>query len=76
MSQLTIYIDDETEAGTRAAARAAGVSVSRWIADVLRSRVGAAWPADIAAFAGSWRPQDDGPDRDAAKGGDLAREPL
>jgi hypothetical protein len=76
MSQVTIYIDDDTEQRTRAAARAAGVSVSRWIAGVLRSRVGAAWPADVAALAGSWRPQDDGPACDAAGGSDLARESL
>ncbi len=76
MSQVTIYIDDDTEERTRTAARAAGVSLSRWIADVLRSRVGAAWPADVVALGGSWRQRDDGPGNDPAEVGDLAREPL
>lgn len=76
MSQVTIYIDDDTEERTRKAARAAGVSLSRWIADVLRSRVGAAWPADVVALGGSWRRQDDGPERDPAEVSDLSREPL
>lgn len=75
MSQVTIYIDDDTEARTRAAARAAGVPLSRWITSVLRSRVGSAWPADVAAFEASWRPKDDGPEPDS-QGGDLPREPL
>ncbi len=76
MAQVTIYIDDDTEARTRAAARTAGVSVSRWIADMLRCRIGAAWPADVVALEGSWQPQDDGPGCDPADARDLAREPL
>jgi len=74
MSQVTIYMDDDTEARTRAAARAAGVSLSRWITGVLRSRMESAWPAHIAALEGSWHPQDDGPD--LPDGVDLPRESL
>lgn len=55
MSQVTIYIDDETEARTRAAAEAAGVSLSRWTADVLRAKARAEWPADVVALEGAWR---------------------
>ncbi len=76
MTQITIYIDDETGARTRAAAQAAGVSLSRWIGTVLRSRVGSAWPADVAALEGSWKRRDDAPEHDAPAGTDLPREPL
>lgn len=76
VSQITIYIDDDTEARTRAAAQAAGVSVSRWITGVLRSKVGSIWPAEVAVLHGSWRPQDDGPTCDSFQVADLPREPL
>ena len=76
MSQVTIYMDDETEAKTRAAARAAGVSLSRWIAEVLRSRVGSTWPADVAALEGSWGSPEDSAPTEPGPHGDLPREPL
>lgn len=76
MSQVTIYIDDETEARTRAAAQAAGVSLSRWITSVLRSRVASAWPDDVAAMEGSWQSQTDTLTFDASNAADLPREPL
>ncbi len=76
MSQVTIYMDEETEARTRAAARAAGVSLSRWIAEVLRSRVASAWPADVAALEGSWRSPDDVDPMHRVDGADLPREPM
>ncbi len=54
MSQLTIYLDDESSRSARAAAAAAGVSVSRWISDLIRQRAGTEWPQDIATLAGCW----------------------
>lgn len=79
MGWWTIYIDDDTEQRTRAAAGAAGMSVSRWITEVLRARL-AAWPADVAELAGSWRSPDEGVAGGAAgasgRGDDVTREPL
>lgn len=76
MSQVTIYIDKETEARAKAAAQEAGVSLSRWITSVIRSRVGQGWPADVAAMAGSWRPTSDASEEDDEECPDLPREPL
>ncbi|MBM4368572.1 MAG: CopG family transcriptional regulator [Deltaproteobacteria bacterium] len=76
MSQVTIYMDDETEAKAKAAAQEAGVSLSRWIAGVLKSRVATTWPADVAGLAGSWRSGGDGSDFGQAEGTDLPREQL
>jgi hypothetical protein len=43
--QVTLYIDVETSARMKAAAKAAGVSVSRWVADLIRAGTQAEWPA-------------------------------
>ena len=55
MSQVTLCIDDEAEARTRAAAEAAGVSLSRSIDDVLRAKARTEWPADVVALRRAWR---------------------
>jgi predicted DNA-binding protein len=36
MGQVTIYLDDETEARLKASAKRKGVPVSRWIAELVR----------------------------------------
>lgn len=76
MSQVTIYIDEETEARTRAAAEAAGVSLSRWISQMLRARARTDWPAEVVALEGAWRTSTGEPPDSTATGADLAREPL
>jgi hypothetical protein len=50
--QVTLYIDEETRARMKAAAKAAGVSVSRWVADLIRARTRAEWPASVRELAG------------------------
>lgn len=40
MGQVTIYIDDETEKLMEAAAKSAGMSKSKWVAEVIRARAG------------------------------------
>jgi len=55
MGQVTIYLDEETEQRVRAAARADGVSVSRWVADRVRQGTRTDWPASVRALAGAWR---------------------
>ncbi len=74
MSQVTIYLDPETDRRLRAAAAAAGLSVSRWIAGLIERHATTVWPTDIAALAGAWA---DMPDADALRhglGSDLPRE--
>lgn len=54
MGQVTIYLDDATEEKARAAARAAGVPLSRWIAERVERPVGDEWPAQVRQLAGAW----------------------
>jgi len=54
MGQLTIYLDDATARKVKQAARAAGVSVSKWVNAVLRQKTDDAWPQEVIDLAGAW----------------------
>ncbi len=76
MPQVTLYLDDETQARMKAAAKAAGVSQGRWLAEVVRLKTASEWPAEVTALAGTWR---DAPTAEVLrrrKVRDVRREPL
>ena len=54
MAQVTIYLDDAAERRVRAAARRSKVSVSRWLAELVESRVRTEWPPKVRKLAGAW----------------------
>lgn len=54
MAQVTIYLDDAAERRVKNAARKAGISVSRWVAELLESRTRTEWPAEARELAGAW----------------------
>jgi len=62
MPQVTLYIDDETAAKLKKAAKQAGVSRSRWLAKLIQQRTATEWPQAIKDLAGAWS------DLDPAKG--------
>lgn len=73
MPQVTLYIDEETDAKARAAAESAGVSYSRWVADLIRSRTRDEWPDSVRRLAGS---VPDFPLRTTDDATDIARVPF
>jgi len=77
MGQVTIYLDDETEAKARAAARAEGVPLSKWVAERIQRCARREWPETVRALAGAWS---DLPSaariRKSSKTKDAARERL
>ena len=76
MGQVTIYLDDDSERRLKAAARAEGLSVSRWVATAVGERIRDEWPQSVRALAGTW---DDFPEAEELRhnaGTDTAREPL
>lgn len=76
MSQLTLYLDAETEAKMRQSAREAGLSLSRWVAGLIREKTSDEWPVSVTKLAGAWP---DFPTREeihALAGEDLPREGL
>ena len=54
MGQVTIYLDEETERLVDMAARSAGVSKSKWVAEIIRDKAGAEWPEFVKSLAGAW----------------------
>ena len=54
MAQITIYLDDAAERRVKAAARKAGVWVSRWVAELVENRTRTEWPAEVLELAGAW----------------------
>lgn len=76
MGQVTIYLDDENEKRLKAAAKAARVPVSRWVASLVEKKAGAIWPESVRGLAGAWR---DFPDLESIRkmeGKDGARKAL
>lgn len=76
MAQVTIYLDDETVARLRAAARAAGQSMSAWLADLVRARTRQEWPEEVARLAGAWKDLPTAEELRRGQPGDTKREPL
>lgn len=54
MSQITLYLDDATEALLARAAQASGLSKSRWVAELIRQHAHDTWPAECIALAGAF----------------------
>ena len=54
MSQITLYLDDATQALVDQAAQANGLSKSRWVADIIRKYAAHEWSQDCLALAGSF----------------------
>jgi hypothetical protein len=52
MAQITLYLDETTQALVDAAAQASGLSKSRWVAEAIRKYAAHEWPEDCLALAG------------------------
>lgn len=52
MSQITLYLDDATQALVEQAAQANGMSKSRWVAEAIRQYAAHEWSQDCLGLAG------------------------
>ena len=73
MSQITLYLDDATQALVEQAARAHGLSKSRWVADVIRKYAAHEWPQNCLALAGRFTDFPLREDSKSAPGQDVRR---
>jgi hypothetical protein len=76
MAQVTLYLDAETKERMRRAAKSAGLSQSRWLAELVRKGAAREWPAEVRELAGAWP---DFPEADEIRresGHDVKRERL
>lgn len=53
MAQITLYIDDATQARLRDAAARREVSQSKFVADLIRHATAPDWPPEVLALVGS-----------------------
>jgi hypothetical protein len=54
MSQITLYLDESTQAIVEQAARSNGVSKSKWVADLIRKHAAEEWPTEFLELAGKF----------------------
>jgi len=76
MGQVTIYLDDETEAKARAAAASKGVSLSKWVGERIERGARAEWPAFIRELEGAWSDLPSAEQLRKGQGKDVRRRPL
>lgn len=53
MPQVTIYVDKQADQILAAAARSAGMSKSRWVAELIKRTAASHWPASLRQAAGA-----------------------
>jgi hypothetical protein len=58
MGQVTIYLDDSVHEKMKTAAKASKISVSKWVAGIIKEKMATEWPEDVIALAGSWSDDD------------------
>ena len=76
MSQITLYLDENTESRMREAAKEAGVSLSRWVALLIQEKLTDEWPDSVADLAGAWSDFPTREEIEESAGEDLPRESL
>ena len=76
MGQVTIYIDGDTEKKMVASAKAAKVSRSKWITDLVREKVDGEWPPKVRELVGAWQEFPSAEELRSGAGKDARRKPL
>jgi hypothetical protein len=76
VAQVTLYLDEETKQHMREAAKSAGVSQSRWLADLVRRSAAEQWPAEVRELAGAWPDFPETAEIRRGSGHDARRERL
>ena len=54
MGQVTIYLEDMIETKMRSAAKSMHLSQSKWIANLIETKVNNEWPKSVKNLAGAW----------------------
>ncbi len=76
MARITLYLDEKTERGVREAAASRGVSVSRFVGELIHRRLAASWPDDVISLAGAWPDFPDAAELREGEGQDVERSAL
>lgn len=76
MPQLNLYVDEATHSRIKRAAKAAGVSLSAWVAGLVRERTADQWPPEVLALQGAWKDFPSQEELRTGYGEDTCRESL
>ncbi|PJA31744.1 MAG: CopG family transcriptional regulator [Zetaproteobacteria bacterium CG_4_9_14_3_um_filter_53_7] len=76
MGQVTVYLDDKTEAEMNSAVKASGISKSKWVARVIHEKAGSEWPEAVVQLAGAWPDFPSTEEIRGTVGDDVRREPF
>ena len=76
MGQVTIYLNEEAEQRMRQAASASGMSLSRWVAELVMQRSSQCWPEEVKKLAGAWSDFPEPEELRKGLGEDIPRETL
>lgn len=76
MGQVILELDTDTIRKLDTAAERAGVSRSRWIADLVRHHARSEWPREVVELAGAWSEAPTAEELRASQGSDVPREPF
>jgi hypothetical protein len=76
MGKVTLYLAKATQQRMKEAAKAAGLSQSRWVRGLIREKTTTEWPDSVVKLVGTWT---DLPSLEEIRKGlpvDLPREPI
>jgi hypothetical protein len=76
MAHVTIYLKDDVEVRVRKAAKAANVSISKWVAERVTNSVETSWPPEFLALAGAFPDFPEAAELRKGYGDDVPRESL
>ncbi|MFN7219031.1 MAG: hypothetical protein ACK5UX_00105 [Burkholderiales bacterium] len=76
MGQVTIYLDRESEKRMKQAATAAGIPMSRWLAQLVQEKTRKDWPEAVREAAGAWADFPSAETLRKTKAKDIKREAL
>lgn len=54
MGQVTIYLDSGIEEKMKAVAKSSNLSVSKWVAGIIKEKVAAEWSPEFIELIGCW----------------------
>lgn len=76
MSQVTIYLDKETEEKMRLFTQSLQISQSKWIASLIKEKLQSEWPESVVNLAGAWADFPSAEEIRSELGKDVPREEL
>jgi hypothetical protein len=76
MSQVTIYLDEQTDKKLRQAVEKSGLSKSQWISRLIKEKTTTEWPEAVRGMVGEWQDVPEQEEIRQSNTKDLPREEL